>query len=443
MTQYQKEWLELLQQKKRLNISAFRSSGKTEMLFVDYPIHQMFTKAGWDGICLSSSLRQAKEIIKRVKDRVIDNELLRTSIPSNKSMSWSKTEIMLKNGSRYVSLPANENLRGGHVNFIGGDELGEWKNWDIVTKTIPPMTLAKDGQIVFVGTPTSEIDFIHKLAKIPAYETRWYPANAKTEEGKILWELRYPDISINVKRREYDSLSWSREFLLKPLSSSDQIFPYKLIEPCFNYDLSFEVKSENRVPYFMGMDFALSGEAGADYTVMTVLKKQEDKIAIADICRYKGLAYQAQKIKARELFSTYKPLKIVADEGTFGKSFIADMLADHMPVEGFRFTNQSKQDLITNLRRVFEQQEIVVPRDKLDIRTNQQVDLLIKELGAFGVSVDETTGRVRLEGIGSHDDMVFSLALAVYAARGFGAASFEIRRRSRSGIRAKGLIRRI
>jgi len=389
------------------------------------------------GIMLSSSLKQSVEVLKRIRDKILSNEVLKTAVPDNKTANWSKTEIELKNGARCLSMPNNENIRGYHVDYIGSDEIGEWKNWDIITKTIPPMVTAKDGTLVFVGTPTSEIDFIHKLEKNEAYTTQWYPANAKNEESKTLWSLRYPNVKMSEKRKEYDSLSWSREFLLKPLSSADQIFPYRLIETCFDYDAVFEDAYDSNGIYFLGLDFALSGEAGADYTVMTVLKRIDDKMKVVKIERYKGLSYQAQKLRVIQLHQTYKPSRIVADEGTFGKTFLQDLIAEHVPIEGFRFTNQSKQDLITRLRRQFEQKTLVIPRDKSDIATQTQIEHLIKELSAFGVAVNQETGVVRLEGIGAHDDMVFSLALAVYGGKGMAGTPFAIRRGNKSGIRIR------
>lgn len=403
------------------------NSGKTETAFVRYPIFKAFTKANWQGIVVSKSLPQSTEIIKRIKQRIIENDILRTSIPDTRSATWSRTELELKNGSRIMSKPANVNLAGYHVDWIGGDEIGYWEDMDVLTKTLPPIVRARNGQIVFSGTPTSETDPIHQLMKNPAYKVKVYPANLKVDD-KFLWDIRYPKIPIKQARKEYDSISWSREFLCRPLSAEDRIFPYDLIKDSFDFGSSFVLKRNNRYSYFMGLDFALSGEAGSDFSVFIVLEKCGDVCRIANIERFKGLSYQSQKGRIRQLYNTYMPIKVVADEGSFGKSFLQDMRAEHVPVEGFRFTNESKQNLITNLRNFFEQKRIIMPNQSKDLKTTTNINLLLKELDKFGVVVEK--GTVKLKGVGEHDDMVMSLGLACWAARGLSGLTWGIKRGS-------------
>ena len=144
LTPYQEEWLNLMEKHKRCSFTAFRSSGKTEAVLVQYPVFKAFTVPKWTGIIVSNSLPQSTEVLKRIRDSILSSEILRTSVPDSKGSSWSKTELELKNGSRILSKPCNDNLRGYHVDWIGGDEIGEWKDMDIITKTNPPMVRAKN-----------------------------------------------------------------------------------------------------------------------------------------------------------------------------------------------------------------------------------------------------------------------------------------------------------
>ena len=427
LTEYQKEWIHLIENNKRLNITAFRQSGKTEALFVCYPIFKAFTQAGWIGIIISCSMPQAMEVIRRIKDKILDNEVLRTSIPDLRSADWSKTQLELKNGSRIICKPCNPNIRGYFADFVGGDEIGEWKDEDIVTKAIPPLVLSRDGTICFIGTPISKIDMIHKLRRNKAYISKIYPANLKAGDG-TLWSQRYPKMLINLKRKEYDSLSWSREFLCEPLSSKDRVYPYELVCKSFDYEAEFSTVKNGESAYYMGLDFALSGEAGSDYTVYTILEKKGDICRMVNMERYKGLSYQAQKMRIKNLCDTYKPVRVMLDEGSFGKSFLSDLLQMFIPAEGFRFTNQSKQDLHTNLRNFFEQNHLIINKNKDDIKTRDITDKLVVELSNFGVIFDEKKGTVKFEGLGEHDDMVTSLALSCWGARSLGNLSWNISR---------------
>ena len=441
LTPYQKEWLDLLELgEARLNLMAFRSSGKTELLFVDYPIFKAFTQKGWQGIITSKTEKQAISILRRIREKITMSDILRTAIPTGKSILWSKTELQLKNGSMIWSRPSNENLPGEHVDFIGGDEIGYWDNMDIITKVIPPMVLAKRGTVAFVGTPTSQTDAIHQLHKNPAYTSKMYPATMKWNDGKTLWEHRYPDNPMGSVRKQYDALSWSREFLCKPLSSSTKIFPYELVSKCFDFNAPFTEGAIDRRTYYMGADFALSGEAQSDYTVITILEKNEETVRVVNIERYKGMSYQAQKARIVQMYNDYRCVKITADAGSFGKAFIQDLRNDSLNVQEFRFTQLSKQDMITNLRNFFEQKKIIINKNEDDIRTKQVTDILVKELSSFGVMYDEKKMTVKFQGLGEHDDTVMSLGLACYGARGFGEVCLEVRRSSVRGSKGIFLI---
>jgi len=431
LTSYQEEWLRMIDKNDRLSIMAFRTSGKTESMLVDYPIFKAFTQSGWQGIIVSNSLKQSISVLRRAREKILGNELLRSSVPTGRNGLWSKTELQLKNGSMIWSRPSNENLPGEHVDFIGGDEIGYWRNMDIITKIIPPMVRAKNGKIVFIGTPTSKVDALHQLDKNKAFISKRYPANARDPEtNKSLWSLRYPNITMSDAKKEYDDMSWSREFLLNPLSSKDKIYPFELIKKSFDFEAMFTLERNIHSAYYMGLDFALSGEAGSDYTVFTVLEKKGDVCRLVNMERYKGLSYQAQKNRIKHLNDIFKPVKVVADKGSFGQAFIQDLRADCVPIEAFKFTNQSKQDLHTNLRNMFEQNCIIINKSEDDLKTKQLTDHLINELSNFGIIYDELHNSIRFEGLGSHDDAVTSLALACWGAKGSGNISWKVSRGS-------------
>ena len=131
----------------------------------------------------------------------------------------------------------------------------------------------------------------------------------------------------------------------------------------------------------------------------------------------------------------YNPFRAVADEGSFGKTFIQELRAEQLAVEGFRFSQMSKQQLITNLRDFFDKGKLIINASEKDLKTSTQIKMLIKELQAFGVIVKK--GVVKLEGIGEHDDMVISLALACWTVRGAGNVSWKV---SRGASRGSGNI---
>jgi len=415
LTWFHKEWISLVEENNQVSIMAFRTSGKSEILFVAYPIFKMFTQPKWMGIITSSTLTQAKEILKRIRDRIKENPLLKTSIPDNNRLAaWSKTELELKNGSRIISLPYRAStLRGYHVDWIGNDEAGTYKEHDTFFEAIKFLTKAKRGKTVVAGTPESELDLLHKLIKRQGWVCKKYPAIIN---GKSAWKERYT-LDELYQMQEEDSLAFSQEMMCEPISAQDQKFPYQLLEICFDREKGFTWQRDENAEYYIGVDFSFAAGVKSDdydFTVMIVLEKKGDHLTIVNMERRKGLSYEGQKSLLKQLFYRYEPIKIVADESRTGIAFVTDLKREGINIYPFKFTHQSKNDLITLLRNTMEKGLLTIPKSK-ETRTRVMTDILIKELQSFVPTIKQN-GTIILEGRGAHDDSVISLALGVFAA---------------------------
>ena len=435
LTSFQKEWLRLIEEKNRVCFMAFRSSGKTRQLFVNYFLWKAITNPAQQFLIISKTLPQAIEVLKDVRITILTNPLLKTMVPSNRSQSWSRTELEFANHSRILSKAYNDNVRGLHVNGLGCDEMGEYQDHEILRKAVLPTIRAKRGFFVGVGTPKSELDLLHEVERDPGFKSIYfdrYPAEG--EKGDLFLE-RYPDTVIEHKEgavhimdhvthktiETYNNMTWSQEFLLKPVSTKDKLFPSHMIEACMDPSATFYTEPVNMRQYFMGVDFAMSAQAGSDYTVITVLEKApgSKKLKIVYIERFRGMDYNMQKDRIIELSNKFQIIKVLGDENTFGKVFIYDLKAAGVPIEGFKFSssNKSKEDIVKALRDQFEKQGFIIPYDRNDVKTYTTVTALIDELSKFGIVFNVKTKTVQFQGAGKHDDMVISLGLANYIAR--------------------------
>lgn len=442
---YQEEFVNLIHNHKRLNLMAFRSSGKTEVFFVDYPTYLAYTKPRIHIMLISKSMPQSSELIKRIKEKIIFSDVLRTAIPSNKSSSWSKTELELKNGSRIMCKPYNENVRGYHVDFAGCDEIGEYKDHNVFKTAILPTLIAKNGRLACAGTPKSDFDLIHELHKNKSFKSATYPVWVKDRnyflERYPGWEIKKEDGKYNIydSNKElfdsYDVFSFSREMMCTPLSEDDRLFPYSLIQDCFIPDLLFEKQREGRECYYIGGDFAMSANTGADFTAFAVGKIINGKKRLVKLERYKGMSYLAQKERLRDLNFRFKPIEILVDKKSFGEAFIQDLRAEKLPIRGFSFDAGPKQEAVASLRSDFEGGVIELPRSMNDLNTKLKVDVLVKELMSYGVKYDQVKKTIKLEGIGTHDDTVDAFSLMCFSMRHRGFSNFAIARgSSRRGI---------
>lgn len=462
---YCKEWLDLVSKHKRTNILAFRSSGKTEVLIIGYCIFRCFTNPKYQIAFFSESLPQSMEVLRRIKERIIENEVLRTAMPTSRDADWSKTKIELKNKARLMVLPFSERARSYHIDEVIIDESGRCQDHDVYFGAITPTVRAKRGRINLIGTFMSEIDLPHVLMKNKVYETRLYPANGKNPEGKTLWEERYPDVPIQQVKDELDnSIMFSREYLLQCLSADDALYPFSLIETAFDYTDAFIHKPRIDCVYYMALDFALSGKSGADFSAYVIMERntKTEILRIARMERYKGLSTRAQIQRIQTLHGVFKPLGTIADEGSFGKSFIQDLHGLNIPVKGFNFQNRRTEllELFANAFHMnyakdehnndfplpFKERKFLISKDEHHAPTKKLTTEFVKELTSFAVvfkkgnSKGDVTGKVHIEAKQPHDDLTMAAAMCYYIARGGAGASFHVSRGS--GFRRSALIRK-
>lgn len=102
----------------------------------------------------------------------------------------------------------------------------------------------------------------------------------------------------------------------------------------------------------------------------------------------------------------FNPEVVLFETNTFAKSFTQELkTVSDLNVHDFTTTRKRKQEIILNLQMNFENGKIRLPYGNEESR--RVTSTLIEELSMFAI-----TESGRFEGIGAHDDMVMSLALA-------------------------------
>ena len=102
----------------------------------------------------------------------------------------------------------------------------------------------------------------------------------------------------------------------------------------------------------------------------------------------------------------FRPEAILFETNTFAKSFTQELrqVAD-LNIHDFNTTRRKKQEIILNLQMTLENGKLNFPYGNEESR--KVTAILMEELSMFAI-----TDRGKFEGIGAHDDMVMSLALA-------------------------------
>jgi len=151
--------------------------------------------------------------------------------------------------------------------------------------------------------------------------------------------------------------------------------------------------------YIMGVDLAKV----QDYTVIAVYDTANNKQVYE--ARFNKLDWSMQKQRIAETCRHYNTATIVIDATGLGDPIAEDLARMSLPVDPFKFTNESKKQLVEKLATWIETQRIRMIKSEDKVR----------EFTNFTYDISEQTGKIRYEApTGFHDDIVFANALAVW-----------------------------
>lgn len=423
------EWDELISKHKRLCILAARDHGKTYFMDFAYPIWKIITQPRGSGFIFSATQEQAERILTDIRTEIETNPKLQYLVPKIKD-KWGSRHIRCSNGHRIYARGFGTRVRGAHPNWIVVDdalndetaysELVRNKQKDYFYTAITNMIIP-GGQIIVIGTPFHASDLYADLKNNPQYHFAVYAA--ETNPGKTgnraLWPDRYPLDVLERKKAEIGSIRYTRELLCEPVSDEMSLFPLHLFKGTdieqFNLTLGmpYEFWNEAGITTYMGVDFAMSTNVEADYTVIWVIGVDtKGNRWLIDMHREKGLPYQQQLSLINTLGRKYQPALIFLEDNQMQRIFGDELIrTSDLPVKKFT-TGVQKNSLdkgVPSLRVLLENGKFRIPRG--DPQTVQKIDVWIEEMR----SITFMDGKI--QSVGSHDDTVMALWICDQAIR--------------------------
>lgn len=158
--------------------------------------------------------------------------------------------------------------------------------------------------------------------------------------------------------------------------------------------------------FFIGTDLGKK----RDYSAIAVIRKDGDILKLVFMKRFKlGSEYGAVMGAIRVLCEKLNMVQKICVDQTGAEFFVEDLKkVVHVPVEGIMLTVPSKQEVLGYLRTIMQAGQLYYPYDEdlLAEITVERYELM--KSGQIQFSHPD----------GTHDDRLWALALAVYAARG-------------------------
>jgi len=430
ISNYHREWFNLMEKYPRLCLMAFRGSGKTNLVAAYFIWKSIFSPKKLSFLILSQDFEDSKKVLKIVKNMFMDNEILYQFVPKDRYVAWKATELTITNGCIFYCKTYGEGVRGLRIDYLLCDEAGQYEDKSIFWTAVSAVVQLNRGKIFVIGTPKSPIDLLHELKDNEEYYFEEYPAE---REGEPLWPQKYTLLphdtetkrSLIKVKKEIGELPYQQEFMLKPISDANSLFPIEYLNAALANKEKFLPFGRKNEQYYIGYDIS-GGNLKGDYVVMAVLGVTKEKKRLVKGLRFRN-TFEEQKRIFGKLYYDFTPAKSVVDATSIGEKQAKDIEQEFGGIEMLKVTYEIKHKVLMDLRREFERYNMVLPNNK-DDDSYAFTQQLISELSEVSVHVDMRAGQTTRNKLsfGKYDDCVNALAYANRASLDpYGAVSFR------------------
>lgn len=380
---------------------------------------------------ITNTFTLAKVQIAKVTEEIEANDLIKEKLNPYNKASIGETAIKTETGSTLHVRGKDSMIRGLHVGACLCDDMPDESSLysdeqreklkELLKGTIEPI-VEPYGYFLVTGTPYSSAP--NELYQILKADKRFYCFEYPIlfPDGRPLAPDRYTFEQILDKKEELGTIVFNREYLVVPISDTSTIFPYEyLMRSIIGMETIRFASSIDDFPFkltrvHIGVDFAVSGNIGADYTVYSVWGKDAmDNYYLLYYYRKRGMSHNEQVDKIVQLDRLFHPNKIRCEANGF-QSILSGLAKERglKNIEPFTTTEGNKKDLYTglpSLSAMFERGQIKCPYAIGE--TRQAVDLMFGEFSSITFRSDNG----KLEAASGHDDVVMANFLAINSLR--------------------------
>ena len=371
---------------KRLMLVAHRRMGKDKMVFANLAKKMMQRKGTY--FYFLPTYNQARKIIWNGADKEGFRFLDHFPKEIIKKTNESEMIVELTNGS-ILQMVGGDNID----RIVGTNPIGVvFSEYALmkpeVWKLTSPILAENGGWAVFIFTPRGKnhaYELLIKAQKNP----NWYVEILPVSKTRALSEDILLEEKMNMTQEYFD-----QEYECDFTSNASAVF--QDVRSRTYPEREYEFNDVGK--YQLGVDLAKSN----DYTVITPFDLTTFKVGPQD--SFNQIDYTLQKTKIEAAFLRHNKGRVVMDSTGVGVPIVDDLLNKGINIAPYTFTFNSRNELLTNLQILLEQNKIKIPDDE---ELLQQLEAAIWDISPNGrskVVVPEPM----------HDDRMMSLALAVW-----------------------------
>jgi len=392
-----------------------RGWGKS-LVFSRKNLWLIYTKPKIESLIISSTQRQSMIMFDYCYHTIQANPLMRQMI---KHPGTTRTTIRLKPllNSRLVALPCSpDKLRGFHPDWVFIDEASIVPT-EMITSEIMLMLTKPDSHLVICGTPKSFNHILHKtFLDKKRYSVHHYPSYTSPLVNKE---------TLDEWKQDMTQEEWQREVEAQWTEQTNTFFPIDLIINCLDPTLGdpetphhYHDSLENINPANLHGTFHAGLDIGkqVDHTVLAVIQKINDKRKLVYKHQFPlGTPYPDVIGYTARANQTFNLTNILVDKTGVGDAIIDEMQQIGLNnTKGVFLTDRWKQEILTHLKLLMEQQKLALLPDDTQLITQineQQHEYQQPKKAQERLSLRFWHPPRR------HDDQLFALALACYASK--------------------------
>ena len=398
----------LLEDKSKRIVVVFpRQSGKTTTLSIRM-IHFALRNPHTVTLIVSPGLRQSMLVMDCIQDQIgrMSEERRKHHIKL-----MQRTVITCRNGSRIIALPcALETLRGYTASEVLIDEAAFIRDdQTIFYNVLFPMLQTTNGTLIASSTPWGKDSVFYKFTQEPAFSKHYVKIGQVVQAGLTTQAF------IDEMRQRTPSERFRREYLAEFVEDELAYFTQKLIAQCIASDLApiTDDWTKHVNPplgrYFLGVDLGKK----VDYSVIAIVRWNTVKKAaeLVGMVRFPLETPYATVIGYVKVIcdKLQRVEKVLVDRTGVGEYITEEMQNVHIRsrIEGVMLTVSSKQEILGYMKNLMETEHLGLYLDQDLIAQINGERFELTKTGQIQFSHPE----------GTHDDELWALALAVYAAR--------------------------
>lgn len=375
---------------KRIVVCAGRQVGKSSCVAAK-AIHFAICNEMTNILIVSASLRQSILMFEKI------TSVIESKLPGLLKYR-SRIRIRLSNGSSIIALPSGRyghTLRGFTANLVIIDEAA-FVPEEVIANSILPTLSTTDGYCWMLSTPYDRDHLFHKAFSDPAWSAYHLPSSANPliskefleEQKRFVGELRY--------RQEYEA-----EFV----DDVNSYYPMTLLRQCIDNRLDEMYEIAELPNSYAGYDPG----GRQDPAALVVVNKDKNVYEVRYAKTWLGQEYTTIDFATVEICKKMNAQKIFVDQTGLGNPILEHLAEIYQKelVEGILLTQKRREEVLLNLRLLLEQKLIRLPNDRE----------LLASLSCITYQRTHSGGYTFKHGQGTHDDLAYALALAVWTAK--------------------------